>query len=354
MQKHILFFIACLLTAASFAQPAAAIPEGEFGVDYNVTDGKGLKQGLWVRVYQNSKLYYLGQFKDNVPQGEFWFWYETGEPMSQVQHLDGTRHMHTTHYHKNGRKMSTGHYREVKNQATGEVDKVRDGAWEFFNDQGALKSKEIYTLGIKNGLQISYFDSGKILVEEYFKNDLRDGKYIEYYETGRIRSERNYLAGKFHGEIKLFEPNGQLRTKGNYIEGQKDGIWMDFNDDGTIKITSKYKLDEELYTRFENGEFTDYFPNGIPMATYTYENAKKNGPFTEWFDMGRWIQEPIDEPLPGGGIQFKERLVDTQMKCQGDYLDDRLEGTVTWYNEQGRVMRIEEYVNGELISTVNK
>ncbi|MDP4588472.1 MAG: hypothetical protein NWS86_09860, partial [Flavobacteriales bacterium] len=85
-------------------------------------------------------------------------------------------------------------------------------------------------------------------------------------------------------------------------------------------------------------------------ATYNYEGGKKNGPFTEWFDQGEWIREQMTEPLPGGGIQFKERLVGTQVKCEGDYVNDLLDGPVTWYNEKGRIMKIEHYLEGKLQS----
>lgn len=352
MPKPVLLILICFAFALGLsAQPPATIPDGTFGVDYNVSDEKQQKQGLWVRVYENGKLYYRGEFKDNEPIGTFWFWYDSGEPMSEVVHLDGERHMKVTHYYRNGKVMSQGHYTSAPDVVAGEVTKLKQGTWEFYNQQGQLKSREDYLDGQKHGPSVTFFDSGKILLEGQFVNDKKDGKHVEYFESGRIRSEFNYDKGKYHGEMKLFLANGQLRTKGTYHQGLKDGLWMDFNDDGSIKITTKFEKGEEKSTRKENGEFMEYHASGIPKASYTYKDGKKDGPFTEWYDLGEWIQEAMDEPMPGGGIQFKEKLVGTQVEREGDYMNDQLEGSVTYYDERGRITKVEEYEAGQLVAS---
>lgn len=357
MMKHLRPFLAVMMAIAVSltisAQPDARIPEGEVTKDFNVTDAKGLKQGLWVKVYKNGQLYYKGSFKNDIPQGTFWFWYDSGEPMREVVHLDGTNHMEAKHYHRNGKLMSEGTYRQGFNEE-GQPDKVRDGEWKFYDEEGYLKSVEHYKLGAKHGVAKTYYDTGKLLREEEFVNGKQEGKFTEYYENGRVRALRQYRDGTFHGEMKIFAADGTSILQGTYENGRQHGVWIEFNDSGKIKMTTKYNNGEVVATRRENGEFTDYYPNGIPKSHYTFENGKKNGPFSEWFEQGEWVREPMDAPMPGGGIQFKEKLINTQVHYEGDYLDDKLEGIVTWYNEQGRVMKIEEYVNGELISTKEK
>lgn len=353
LRAYLLLMAALAGSVLLSAQPDARIPEGEITKDFNVTDARGHKQGLWVKVYTNGRLYYKGTFKTDVPQGTFWFWYDSGEPMREVEHLDGTEHMVATHYHRNGKIMSRGEYRQGTNEE-GQPDKVRDGEWKFYDEDGYLKSVENYRLGAKNGASTTYYDTGKVLRVETFENGKQEGKFTEYYENGRVRAIRNYRNGTFHGEMKIFAADGTSILQGTYENGRQHGIWIEFNDSGKIKMTTKYNQGEVVATRRENGEFTDYHPNGIPKSHYTYENGKKNGPFSVWFEQGEWVREPMDAPMPGGGIQFKEKLIGTQVQCEGDYLDDKLEGIVTWYNERGRVMKIEEYVNGELISTTEK
>ena len=96
-----------------------------------------------------------------------------------------------------------------------------------------------------------------------------------------------------------------------------------------------------------------YFSNGIPESEYEYVDGKKDGPFTEWYEKGEFVQVPMDKPKPGGGIQFKQKLEGAQIKREGDYMDGKLEGEITYYNEDGKIIKIETYENGELISTSN-
>lgn len=346
----VLFACALLFSTALSAQPDASIPHGVAGEDFNVTDAEGLKQGHWVKVYQNGTIYYKGAFTNDTPIGTFWFWYDSGEPMREVDHLDGTKHMVATHFHTNGKIMSKGHYREGKDPTTGEPDKLRDGEWEFFGENGLLRSKEHYRLGQKHGAATSYYDSGKLLREEHYSNGKKEGKFIEYFENGRIHALREHANNTFHGETMVYESDGSFIMKGNYVNGKRDGIWI-FFEDGRIRLTTKFDNGKEVSTRRENGEFIDYYANGIPKASYTYENGKRNGPFTEWHEMGEWVREPMDMPAPGGGIQFREKLINTQVKCEGDYLDDQPEGAMTWYDVRGKILKIEDYVNGDLVTT---
>ena len=139
--------------------------------------------------------------------------------------------------------------------------------------------------------------------------------------------------------------------RGFYANGKTDGVWIFFNKDGSIQITTKFDNGVEIATKRENGEFTDYYESGIPKAYYQYEDGELSGPFQEFYDQGQWTQEPLDQAQPGGGIQFKEKLIGTQILREGDYLNGKLDGPVTYYDERGRVIREENYVDGELESS---
>lgn len=352
--KPALYILLILLFASSslFAQPDPSMPEGDFGVDYNAVDQDGLRTGPWIRVHQNGRMYYKGQFEAGTPTGTFWFWYESGEPMSKVEHLDGTTHMEAVNYHKTGFPMSKGTYREYISQDT--TLKVKDGEWEFFTEEGYLKTREQYDMGKRNGSSVTYFDTGDILRKEEYVNDVKEGPWQEFYRSGQLRGSGKYRKGEYHGKFELYQENGRPIVKGQYVGGLKDGVWIHFNADGNIHITTKFEMGQELTTRRENGEFTDYYDSGIPKATYLYENGVKSGPFTEWYDLGEWVKVPLDEPQPGGGIQYKEKLQGTQVKREGDFLDGELEGEVTYFNEEGRIVKTEYYAQGELESTEEK
>ncbi|MGB0424728.1 MAG: toxin-antitoxin system YwqK family antitoxin, partial [Flavobacteriales bacterium] len=111
MKQIITFSLFLSLCLFGLSQPPE-MPSGEAGIDYNLTDAKGAKEGTWVRVYPKGAIYYLGQFKNGTPTGIFNFYYEEGGIMSVVNHIEGTAYMHVLAYNPNGELISEGHYRE--------------------------------------------------------------------------------------------------------------------------------------------------------------------------------------------------------------------------------------------------
>ena len=54
-----------------------ATREGEFSQE-NFIDEFGRKQGKWIAKYDNGTIRYKGDFKDDKPQGIFYFYYDNG------------------------------------------------------------------------------------------------------------------------------------------------------------------------------------------------------------------------------------------------------------------------------------
>ena len=66
MMKKLLLFLFC-------------IPLFTFSQTINEVDLKGLKQGDWKKTYENGNTKYEGNFKDDIEQGIFKYYYKTGE-----------------------------------------------------------------------------------------------------------------------------------------------------------------------------------------------------------------------------------------------------------------------------------
>ena len=45
----------------------------------NEIDSNGNKQGVWSKYYKNGNLRYKGQFRNDKPEGLFFYYYDTGE-----------------------------------------------------------------------------------------------------------------------------------------------------------------------------------------------------------------------------------------------------------------------------------
>jgi len=350
----IVFALAVLVPSAYSQRPGTKWPAGEAGVDFNLLNSKQLKEGPWIRVYPNKNLYYRGQFKEGVPTGTFQFYYESGELMSEVLHVKDSTINDVINYYPNGRtRMSEGRY--LGSQENGEFVRKKNGTWKLYLEDGTLSAEENYENGMLDGNCRYYFPSGKLGQAVAFKNGIREGPFTEYYEDGSVKSSGSYHLDELDGPYQAFFPGGrQAETKGQYRKGMKDGLWMFFLSSGRVEMTVKYQLGKELARHYDNGSFMEYYEDGIPKSDYTYEDGKKNGPFSEWYDQGEFITVPGSPEDLQQGIAGRQKLQGQQLKVTGDYLDDHFEGEITWYSEDGSVIKIETWENGEMISSRNK
>lgn len=318
-------------------------PKGTEGVDYYL-NAKTKEDGLHYRTYPKGSPYYIGVFENEKPKigTEMVYFYEdpTGTLMTYHKILSDVDSISAENYFSDGSLMSEGLYYQRK----------KNGIWKFYNEKGFLVSIEEYLNDELNGKKTTFYESGKVYKVNEFKKGVKHGVWNEFYESGGPKIEGNFLDGKKNGEIKYFNVSGRFDMTGNFKNDLKDGIWTKYNEDGSTQISTKYALEVKVKERRENGTFMDYYANGIPSAEHEYSNSKKNGPFTTWYNKGEWIREPVQMDQ-GGGMSYKEKLEGVQIERTGDYLDDKLEGEVIYYLEDGRIKKIETYSNGELIST---
>ena len=97
MKKNIFFIFFVVIPILSFSQE-------------NFIDEFGRKQGKWTAKYDNGTIRYKGDFKDDKPQGIFYFYYDNGNlHITQDFFHDGSAA--ATHiYYKNGFLKAAWHY----------------------------------------------------------------------------------------------------------------------------------------------------------------------------------------------------------------------------------------------------
>ena len=102
---------------SAFSQPGNlhsaknSIPVGDAGVDFNLVDSEGEKEGLWIRVWPSGSLYYKGSFDSGKPTGEFLYFYDSGELMSVLNHV--SENISAIHYRSNGSVQASGFYNHL-------------------------------------------------------------------------------------------------------------------------------------------------------------------------------------------------------------------------------------------------
>jgi uncharacterized protein len=334
----------CMATVAhAQPKPGTIYPDGKPGVQFNVRDTKGKKHGLWVQQWQETRnLLYRGQFEHGVPSGIWERYYPDGALSAKVTHVQDTTITETVMFHPDGKTQAAqGRF----------VRKKKDGLWKVWNEAGTLISEENFSDSLLNGSCKYYFASGKLLKTEVFTKGVKNGPFEEYYENGKKKSEGVYRGDEKDGPYKSWFENGKLDCEGKYVKGFQQGAWYYFYEDGKPKITVVFNSGKETKRRYENGTFKEYYESGLPKSEYSYDNGKKDGPFTEWYDVGHFVAVETTEEERAQGIVYREALKGTQIKFHGDYVNDKLEGEVIYYRENGNVEKVEEWSDGVLMKT---
>lgn len=222
MKRHIL--VAAFLL---FAMTAA------FAQDYNRTDSKGRRQGLWMGYHPNGQKRYEGQFKNDKPKGLFNYYDEKGNlQATNTFDKSGVKASNKT-YSPEGTLVAEGNY----------VNQKKDGEWRYYDKAGKLILVEDNKNGQVEGWSRIYNpETGTLAEETQFVNGLPNGVCKKYRENGLLMMECNYSNGKLDGPSKTYYPNTSLKEEGNYCQGEKCGQWKTYNEDGDMVATDSYDV----------------------------------------------------------------------------------------------------------------
>jgi len=197
----------------------------------NFTDISGKKQGKWIK-YQGKIKVYEGQFVDDIPVGEFLYFYPNGNLKIR------------TSFSKSGslnRAKLFFDAQQVKIQAEGNyLDKKKDSIWNYYNEDGILILDENYKNGLKEGEFKVYNHFGQLNLIENYKNDKKNGLSSEYYENGDIFRQISYENGYRFGKFKLYFPGEIILLEGNYTNDIRDSIWTTYTEKGEIEFLDYY------------------------------------------------------------------------------------------------------------------
>ena len=205
----------------------------------NVTDEEGRKQGPWKKYWDatQSILQYEGHFVNDLPVGEFWYYYPSGEVRAIIEHLNERRSF-VTFYFRNRQVMSEGMY----------LDQRRDSLWINYNPQGYRVSMEKYRDGKLNGKKAMFYiqnqiDWGelKVLSETMYSDSLKSGPFLEYFSSGIVKKRGAYENDKEVGIWTTFDVNGMPVQVCQYKKGLKHGWVYRYKSDSEVVATSLYR-----------------------------------------------------------------------------------------------------------------
>jgi len=122
------------------------------------------------------------------------------------------------------------------------------------------------------------------------------------------------------GKVCSYFRTGEIHTLTTYREGEKEGLWEVFYQDG--------KREKSGFTRRgkDDGLYREYYPNGRLKYEYHYDLGKKVDVWKSWY---------------ADGTPYTER----------HFEDDRLNGKVLVWDENGKLAKEYDYVDGRLVKS---
>ncbi len=216
------------------------------------------------------------------------------------------------------------------------------GPWEFFYDNGQLKSKGIFNANSeKEGEWKFYYNNGVLRERSTFKNGKADGKDYVWFDNGNLSQEKFYELGNLNGEVKSYYFNALPKSVEHYKNDLKDGETKTYTYDGFLNYVAGYEKDEL------HGPITFYYKNGNTATIKNYTNGKLNGPYRNYTETGVVDMEGnyVDDKPAGTWKEYYDSKV---LKAGYAYTDGEINGPYKMYFENWKPSQVTQYVNGKI------
>lgn len=215
-----------------------------------------------------------------------------------------------------------------------------------------------------DGYNIFYYPNQVKSSEGYMRQGKPDGMWKTYYPNGIIKSVGKRTSFQLDSVWVFFTEQGDSLEAITYLYGKKNGYYLKYD---TITINGKkinFLASKEMYiSDVKSGLGTYYFPNGIIKTEIPYVEGKKHGVSKEYNQQGVLVTlkkfhydqitdiEKINRIDNAGNKQgiWKYFGDNKQMVLEEFYLEGKLEGLRKFYDESGKLIRIERYKSGELV-----
>ena len=179
-----------------FIYPAINIMENDIKKKRN--NGKYIN-GKYI--WEDDK-YYIGEFKNNIPNGKGIKYYSNGNILYEGDFINGKFEGNGKYFYDDG-DYFIGQYKNG----------LRNGKGIVYYSNGNIKFECNFINGKAEGIGKKILDDGDYFIGQY-KNDLKNGKGIIYNKNGNIILEGNFINNEMMGMCKCILPND------NYFIGQ--------------------------------------------------------------------------------------------------------------------------------------
>ena len=167
-----------------------------------------------------------GDYKQDVLQGSWTWWYPGGSIHRQEQYIQGDPVGHFIELDTTGKPLVSGYFE----------DGLQHGEWMIqVNDH---LEKGNYVFGEKDGLWVHMYDDGHRQFEGDYILGQPEGRHRTWYQNGVLKEEGKFEGGAKHRKWRLYDDKGVLMHEYLYRYGKLrkvDGSKVDKRRDGKLK-----------------------------------------------------------------------------------------------------------------------
>lgn len=122
-----------------------------------------------------------------------------------------------------------------------------DGKYVEYYSNGYTKNISNFKNGQLEGFFFSFYENEVLMEETNYQNGLMQGKRNLYWKNGNIKEKNIFKNGAIIGTSHFYYANGSIRKTISFDKnGNRDGDWIDYYQNGKIKLKVKYKSGKVL------------------------------------------------------------------------------------------------------------
>lgn len=311
-------------------------------------NSEGKTPGAIIIYYPNGQIAQYLETQDGRAMGKYRAWYNDGQLKIEATIIGGTADL-SVESQKNWLFDGLSSAWDEKGNLIAKIPYekgVLHGEALYYYKDLSLKKSVLYEKGVVEGKMVEYNKQQEIIQESYYHNDKKQGKSIRYWKAHHPQYIEEYIKGKLY-QGKYFDISNRLIATIENGEGKK----AIFKKKYLKKILSYHqgKLDGKVEVFTKQGEL---------KRIYHKKNNHKQGEETLFY-LRKELPEHIETMQPKLTLYWDQEAingtvktwyVNGQIESQKQITNNIKNGSSSGWYRNGKVMFIEEYQMGRLIS----
>ena len=221
----------------------------------------------------------------------------------------------------NGKKQVEGNY----------LDDSKTGEWKYYDQNGNIRIKGYYQNDKRIGTWY-YYDKNVLISKLIFDAKEVMDTFYGFWPNGNIAHKKIIdRINEIENSIKYYQDN-KVYEKSTKVLGKLDGIKERFDKNGKKVLEIEYKNDNpySLISNIESSYFSDSYSGNLSNGEGTLKINKLD---STTLTFKPYIELDFKNGLRNGN--YLKYHTNGKFSCRGQYLNNYLDGTFEFYDENG-------------------